>query len=213
LSSRHLFIAGATGAVGQTLVPLARAAGVEVTAHARPRSAGKLGPGASALLELDDPRLPEVMKGCTTVVQLIGTVRARFRAGDTYESSDIGTTRRLVEVARQVGVDHLVLLSSVGAGRPVGAYLKAKAKAEALVRAGGIPWTIVRPSAFEDRGGQRLPGARAVMRFLGLPKWELISLGELASAIVKVAVDRGPLHEVLEGRSLWDVVARAGELS
>jgi uncharacterized protein YbjT (DUF2867 family) len=142
------------------------------------------------------------------VVQLIGTVRARFTAGDTYESSDVGTTRLLVEAARRLGAVHLVLLSSVGAGRPVGAYLKAKARAEALVTGSGLPWTILRPSAFEDRGGKRLPGARAIIKFLGLPKWELISLHELSSALLKVAVERGPLYAVLEGRTLWDAVAR-----
>jgi uncharacterized protein YbjT (DUF2867 family) len=203
-------VAGATGAVGQTLVPLARGAGVPVVAHARPRSAQKLGPGEAAVLELEEPGLAAAMRGCTTVVQLIGTVRSRFSSGDTYETSDVGTTRRLVAVAREVGVDHLILLSSVGAARPVGAYLKAKARAEALVTGSGVPWTVLRPSAFEDRGGQRLPGARAVMRFLGLPKWELISLHELSTALLRVATARAPLQEVLEGRTLWDVVAREG---
>ncbi len=115
---------------------------------------------------------------------------------------------QVTTVAREVGVDHLILLSSVGAGRPVGAYLKAKARAEALVTGSGLAWTILRPSAFEDRGGQRLPGARAVMRFLGLPKWELISLHELSTALLRVACARAPLEAVLEGRTLWDVVAR-----
>ena len=108
--------------------------GVPVVAHVRPKSASsELAQGwpRKAVVELADPAaLGEAMRGSTTVLQLIGTMRKRFGAGDTYETSDIGTTRQLVEAAKGAGVDHLVLLSSLGAGRPVGAYLKAKAEAK-----------------------------------------------------------------------------------
>ncbi|MCI0572047.1 MAG: SDR family oxidoreductase, partial [Myxococcaceae bacterium] len=151
--SRQLFVAGATGATGRNVMRLALERGTPVVAHVRSRSA-QSGPAASwprkAVLELADaPALVEAMRGCTTVLQLIGTMRKRFSSGDTYETSDIGTTRQLVAAAKSAGVDHLVLLSSMGAGRPVGAYLKAKAEAERLVRESGLAWTIVRPPAFE----------------------------------------------------------------
>lgn len=207
LSPRRLFIAGATGAVGRVLVPMARAAGVSLVAHARPKSANKLD-GALAF-ELDDSKLVEAMRGCTTVVQLIGTMRKRFSSGDTYETSDIGTTRRLVEVARTTGVDHLILLSSVGAGTPRGAYLAAKARAEALVRESGVPFTILRPSAFEDREGLSMPGVRTLTRWLGLTRYQPIKVAELASALLRVALQRGPLGVELEGQPLWDVVEAA----
>ena len=94
------------------------------------------------------------MSECTTVVQLIGTMRKRFAQGDTYESSDVGTTRQLVAAATEAQIDHFVLLSSVGADKPMGAYLKAKAEAERIVFDSGIPWTVFRPSSF-DGGGHR----------------------------------------------------------
>jgi len=150
------------------------------------------------------------MRGCTTVLQLIGTMRSRFGAGDTYETSDIGTTRQLVEAAKASGVDHLVLLSSVGAGRPMGAYLKAKAKAEALVRESGIPFTILRPSAFTGTEERQVPGwAQSLTRALGLSRYQPIEVEDLARALLDVAVRRAPLGVALEGGSLWEVVARA----
>ena len=210
MEKRRVFVAGATGAVGQTLLPLAQRLRVDVLAHARPKSAGKVGHSEVAALELDDPKLVDAMKGCTTVVQLIGTMRKRFGAGDTYETSDIGTTRLLVDAARKTGtVDHVVLLSSVGAGRPVGAYLKAKAEAERLVTSSGLAWTIFRPSAFEDRDGVRVPGMRAITSALGLKKYQPITLRELAAGILDTAVHRRPVDAVLEGASLWAVVERA----
>lgn len=209
MSERRLFVAGATGAVGQVLLEQATKQHVDVLAHARPASASKLGQRPVAALELTDPKLPEVMRGCTTVVQLIGTMRKRFAAGDTYETSDIGTTRSLVEAAKACGtVDHLVLLSSVGAGSPMGAYLKAKAEAERLVTSSGIPFTIFRPSAFEDREGVHTAGFGAITRLLGLKKYQPIKLQQLAGAILKAAVDRAPLDKALEGAALWDLVPK-----
>lgn len=209
MSQRRLFVAGATGAVGHVVLELATKQKVDVLAHARPSSASKLGQRPGAALELNDPKLPEVMKGCTTVVQLIGTMRKRFAAGDTYETSDIGTTRSLVEAAKACGtVDHLVLLSSVGAGKPMGAYLKAKAEAERLVRESGIPFTIFRPSAFEDREGVHTLGFGALTRALGLKKYQPIKLQQLAFAILKAATDRAPLGAALEGAALWELVPK-----
>ncbi|MCC6333030.1 MAG: NAD(P)H-binding protein [Myxococcales bacterium] len=205
-----VFVAGATGAVGQVLLPCAERRGLEVRPHVRPASADRLSHPGKVVLELADPKLADALRGCTTVVQLIGTMKKRFAAGDTYETSDIGTTRQLVWAAKQAGVKHFILLSSVGAGSPVGAYLKAKAQAEALVRESGIPFTLFRPSAFEDRAGQRLPGARALTKLFGLTKYQPIRLEELASALVHVAAKGAPTGVALEGRSLWAVVEEAG---
>ena len=210
MSKRRLFVAGATGAVGQALMELALKRQVDVLAHARPKSAAKLGDRPVAAIELSDPKLVDAMRGCTTVVQLIGTMRKRFAAGDTYETSDIGTTRLLVDAAKACGtVDHLVLLSSVGAGRPMGAYLKAKAEAERLVTSSGIPFTVFRPSAFEDREGVNVFGMGAITRLLGLKKYEPIKVAQLAGAILFAATERAPLGACLEGASLWDVVAKS----
>jgi uncharacterized protein YbjT (DUF2867 family) len=212
MKPRRLFVAGATGAVGSSLIPLAARAGVPLVPHVRPKSADRLAHPDKAALELTDPGLADAMRGCTTVVQLIGTMRKRFSSGDTYESSDVGTTRLLVEAAKRAEVDHLVLLSSVGAGRPFGAYLKAKARAEALVRESGLAFTILRPSAFEDREGQAMPGARFVTSLLGLTSYQPITLAELASTLLLVAKERAPLGVALEGTPLWEQVAKAAPL-
>ena len=213
MKPRRLFIAGATGAVGRVLVPLADRHGIAVVPHVRPKSAATLTHSAKVAIELDDAAgLAKAMEGCSTVVQLIGTMKKRFAAGDTYESSDIGTTRSLVAAAKQAGVDHLVLLSSVGAGRPFGAYLQAKAKAEALVRESSIDFTVLRPSAFQDREGQSMPGARALTSLLGLTKYQPITLLELASALLQVSKERAPLGVALEGKPLWNVVNAAAPL-
>lgn len=210
MDARKLFIAGATGAVGRNVAKLAHERQIPHVAHLRP------GRDPSpyrnpAIFNLSDPvALDEALRGCTTVLQLIGSKRARFAQGDTYESSDIATTRQLVEASRRVGVDHFILLSSVGAGRPVGAYLKAKARAEALVTKSGVPYTIFRPSAFVGEGHRTFPGFDTLTRSLKLQTLRPIPVDALVRALLHVAMQRSPTEAVLEGRSLWEVVDAAG---
>jgi len=213
-SPRHLFVAGATGATGRNVMRQAIARGVPAAAHLRPQSASSELASAwpdKVLVDLSDSEaLVEKLRGVTTVLQLIGTMRKRFGSGDTYETSDIGTTRQLVEAAKRAGVDHVVLLSSVGAGRPVGAYLKAKAEAERLVRESGIPWTVVRPPAFEGEYHHVNPLLRALTRLPPLRNMRPIHLDQLAAVLLRASERRAPLNQVLEGDSLWAEVAAAG---
>lgn len=211
-SPRAVFVAGSTGATGRTLLRLADGRPLELRPHLRPATAARqTAPDPrAAVVDLEDAdALAAAVKGCTTVIQLIGTMRKRFASGDTYETSDIGTTRALVRAAKATGVDHFVLLSSVGAGRPIGAYLKAKATAEALVRDSGLRWTIFRPSAFEGEYHRPIPGARRLTRALGLRRYEPIRLEDLAGAMLYVIEHRLPLNEVLEGDALWQTVDAA----
>ncbi len=212
--SRHLFVAGATGATGRTLMRQALARGVPVVAHLRPKSASselaREWPRKAVVELTNEKALTEQMAGSTTVLQLIGTMRKRFASGDTYETSDIGTTRQLVDAAKLAGVDHLVLLSSVGAGRPVGAYLKAKAEAERLVRESGIPWTVVRPPAFEGEYHRPIPLMRTLTKLPLLRNMRPIHLEQLAAVLLRVAERKAPLNAVLEGDSLWAEVEATG---
>ena len=199
MKKRRVFVAGSTGAVGRTVVRLAAEAGLDVLAHARP----KPGREGAHVFELGETRaLDAALRSRTTVMQLVGTMRKRFDGGDSYASSDVGTTRLLVEAAQRVGVDHVVLLSSAGASRWMGPYLAAKAEAEALVRASGVPFTIVRPGFFEGEGHAAPPLSGAVSSVLGAWSFRPIAVADVARALLRIAVERAPLGRVVEGREL-----------
>ena len=209
MTPRKLFVAGASGATGRRVVSLAAEQGLAVLQHLRPKP-GRLASTTTAVFSLSDVEaLRAALQGCTSVLQLIGTTRQRFAAGDTYESSDVGTTRALVDASRETGIDHVVLLSSAGAGYPLGPYLRAKADAERLVKECTLPWTIFRPSAFISET-QRPPAAFAALtRALGLRRFEPIQLSLLAEGIVRCAKERAPLDTVLEGSDLFRWVSPA----
>ncbi len=228
----RVFVAGSTGATGVVLVPLLEARGHTVVPHVRPATATRHPMGAhphAAVLELDDtPSLQAALRGCDAVVSLIGTMRARFAAGDTYATSDVGTTRTLVNAARAADVPRFVLLSSLGADSGAGAYLRAKADAERIVRESGLAWTVVRPSALvspadgaEGSHGRRrtpgwLVGAGAVVARLPLVGgWvddvraipiEVVAHGIAQDLVESAASGSG---RILHGRDLWEIRAAA----
>jgi uncharacterized protein YbjT (DUF2867 family) len=230
-SPPRVFVAGATGAVGTVFLPKARAAGLRVRPHVRPQTAERhpLGQDPEAqIFDLTDAgRLQAAVAEVDAVVCLVGTTRARFDAGDTYESSDYRPVVDLVAAARQPPAGrHFVLLSSLGAREGMG-YLGWKWRAEEAVRQSGLDWTILRPSFFDSQatlaspsdgrprrppplvGGTlralgHLPGLRGMADDL-----RPISLDVLAQALVRLVRDRGPVGAVLTGRQIW---ALGGEL-
>ena len=220
-----LFIAGATGATGTVVVPKARAAGLRVIPHVRPKTAGKhpLGKDPDALIcDLsDEAALDKAMAGCDAIACLVGTTRHRFAQGDSYESSDYQPVIDLIESAKRAGgpAKYFILLSALGSRKGSG-YLGWKFRAEEAVRHSGLPFTMLRPSFFDSSGTGAQPSDGksrtpppiygGLMSLIGkLPglhdfaeRVRPISLDELADAIVKIAIARGPVGQVLEGDRL-----------
>lgn len=61
---------------------------------------------------------------------------------------DIAGTKRLLDAARAAGVSHVLYVSIVGIECNPFAYYQNKLKAEALVQASGVPWSIQRAAQF-----------------------------------------------------------------
>jgi len=218
----RIFVAGATRATGRVFIPRALAAGHDVVFHVRPQSADKspLGkdPRARVLDLADASALADAMAGCEAVISFVGTMRNRFKAGDTYESSDIGSTQQLVGGAKGAGATRFILLSSFGAGS-LGAYLQMKGKCEAIVKGSGLRWTVLRPSALVSpengaegtHGVRRSPlGASAVfgaMRALPGLAGFADDVRPIPIEVVCDATLRLLTHPrdsaILEGRDLW----------
>lgn len=183
------FVVGATGYVGRALIAELRRAGHGVVAHVRPGSPREaaLATFAAQGAEVDRTPLASPALGArlaalapTHIFLCHGTTKASAkREGlvDPYEAVDVGVTRAVVDAARGLaGADapRLVHLSSMGAGGR-GAYLAARGRAEALVRASGLPFTLCRapivtgPDRDEDRPLERIGAAafRVALAALG----------------------------------------------
>lgn len=63
-----------------------------------------------------------------------------------FEEANVAGTERLIKVAREAQVERFIFVSSLSAREPgLSAYGASKARAERLVEASGLDWTIVRP--------------------------------------------------------------------
>ncbi|MCZ8321251.1 MAG: NAD-dependent epimerase/dehydratase family protein [Novosphingobium sp.] len=137
-------VTGATGFVGQALLDRAAKAGLEVRALTR-REQPAL-PGVEWVRgDLDDrAALRRLCKGAEAAIHVAGVVNAPDPAG--FEAGNVTGTLNLIEAARKQGVPRLVHVSSLSAREPdLSVYGASKARAEKLVMASGIDWTIVRP--------------------------------------------------------------------
>jgi len=220
------FVTGATGFVGRVVVDRLAARGARVIAHVRPDSKkldewretfGAIG------VEVDTTpwergALTATLRrtGATHVFILIGTTRKQARSdevgGDIYEAVDFGLTRMLAEAAGETGTNpRIVYLSSVGASEGSrSAYLRARGRAEAAVRASGLPAVIARPSMIVsgEGGAQRddrrpMEKATAVLAdgllaVVGLvaarprARYRSTTPERLADALVRLGLDRPP---------------------
>jgi uncharacterized protein YbjT (DUF2867 family) len=213
---RQVFIAGATGYTGRVLVALvAKSPEWKPIAHVRAdsRRASILPPEVERR-EVDlanAAALISALAGCEAVVSLIGTTRAQFGPGISYETVDVGTTQALVAAARQAAVKRFVLVSSIGASETGVAYLRAKAAAEKIVRNSGLSWVIVRPSVIVGPGRQlpRIFAPAAVMlRYVpGLRRiaddYRPVHVETLAHAIFDAVKMRGAPGEIWSGKAVW----------
>lgn len=140
-------VTGATGFVGQSLLETAgRAGGLTLRALTRhpqrPRSGIEWVPG-----DLASPTvLAAMVQGAEAVIHIAGVTNTPDPA--VFESGNVAGTLAMIEATKAAGVSRFIHVSSLAAREPaLSLYGASKARAEKLVMASGLDWTIVRPPA------------------------------------------------------------------
>jgi uncharacterized protein YbjT (DUF2867 family) len=225
------FVLGATGFVGREVVRQLCVRGVKTFAHVRPdssklddwrRTFGELGAETDATA-WDVAALAARWRQLAPaqVYVLIGTTRAKAKTdqvqGDIYETVDLGLTKIAVDAARaSETTPRIVYLSSVGANAAAkSAYLRARGKAEDVVKTSGLPWVIARPSLItgerdEGRFGERAAGVvgDGVLAVVGAfggkqlrERYRSTTPDVLASALIRIG--EAPDHDkIVDGADL-----------
>lgn len=131
-------VAGATGNIGSLTVAALQAAGHDVVPISRAAGVDLLrGDGLDAAL--------------TGVNAVIDTTNCTATDRDEAVAWFGTATQNLLAAEERAGVGHHVLLSIVGVDRVDGnAHYAGKREQERLVTAGRVPWTIVRATQFHD---------------------------------------------------------------
>ncbi|MFZ9288730.1 MAG: SDR family oxidoreductase [Vulcanococcus sp.] len=163
----QLAVTGASGKTGWRVVQEALARGYQVRAIVRPDSQLPEGLSGAEVLRLelgDRPALESALRGCDALVIATGARPSIDLAGPL--KVDALGVRQQLQAAQAVGLQRLVLVSSLCAGRwwhPLnlfGLILVWKRLGEAWLEQSGLAVTVVRPGglkeAEDDLASQRL---------------------------------------------------------
>ena len=148
----RIVITGANSATGQAIARCASEQTAPVTLLAAVRSeraADEIRPllreGSCAVqISYDDPHsLDAAFRGASAVIHLAGILVER--PDSSYEQANVACARSVAEAAKRASVEKLVLVSATGADqKSSNRYYRTKGQAEALVRASGLCYTILR---------------------------------------------------------------------
>jgi NADH dehydrogenase len=143
-------VLGSTGFVGSRVAVRLAAEGLPHRLLAR-RTAGP----AKVHADLTQPEtLAPALEGCQVVVHCAAvTADRKERQRGEYEQVNAVGTRHLVQAARQVGVERIVLLNGLGTrkGRP-GSYMRTRWDMLEAVRGSGLGWVSPQPSILFGSG-------------------------------------------------------------
>ncbi|KPL69703.1 epimerase [Erythrobacter sp. SG61-1L] len=139
-------VTGATGFVGQAMLDEAARLGIPVRALTRkpqkPRKGVEWVKGDLASAKA----LAALVKGTEAVIHVAGVVNTPDPV--QFEIGNVAGTLAVVEATLKAGVPRFIQVSSLSAREPgLSAYGKSKRRAEKIVKASALDWTIVRPPA------------------------------------------------------------------
>jgi uncharacterized protein YbjT (DUF2867 family) len=184
--TRKFVLIGGSGLIGKKLAINLRGRGHEVTS-ASP---------SSGVNTITKQGLAEALAGAGVVVDVSNSPSFEDKAVlDFFETS----TRNILAAAKQAGVGHYVALSVVGTDRlPDNGYFRAKLVQENLIKAGTIPYSIVRATQFFEFMGaiaQSAAGDGAIR--LSSAAMQPIAADDVALALTEVAAGT-PLNRTVE---------------
>lgn len=177
-----VLVVGATGSIGRLAVAEALRAGHETRALVRdPARAGQLADGAHVVVGdlTDASTLRDAVEGVTGIVFTHGS----HGSADAAERVDYGAVRHVLGALADPA--RIALMTAVGVTKHTPGH-DWKRRGERLVRASGLPYTIVRPGWFDANATdeQRLVMLQGDTRWAGDPSDGAVSRAQIAQVLV-----------------------------
>ncbi len=154
--AKTILIAGATGQTGRLLTKDLLNRGHAVIALVRDGSDVSVLPDAVTLRQADLTDLqPGVCEGADVVIFAAGS--GSKTGPEMTEKVDRQGAMRLVDLAKDAGVERFVMLSAIGADQSdpsgdIAHYIKAKHDADEHLKASGLTYAILRPVRLTNHG-------------------------------------------------------------
>jgi uncharacterized protein YbjT (DUF2867 family) len=181
-----IVVAGGTGVVGSKLVDILRNRGHEVRIASR----------RSGVDVLTRQGLDEVMVGAEVVVDVLNSPSFDDEPAMKFFET---ASRNLLEAAAAEEVRHYLALSIVGCERlQANGYFRAKLAQEKLVKAGDVPYSLLRSTQFFEFLGAIVDAGLddGVVR-LAPARVQFIAAADVAAALADI-VERAPVNDTVE---------------
>jgi NADH dehydrogenase len=152
MTDSRVLVAGATGQLGRVITRQLLDAGVQVRALARNAAALAAFAPRAEIAAVDMRDLQKLTEACRGVDQIVATANNNMGQGPNSPSrTDLGAYQNLCAAARNTGVRRLVYVSYRGVAQDAAVDIfRIKWYIEDAIRRSGIPWVMLRPTAFMD---------------------------------------------------------------
>jgi uncharacterized protein YbjT (DUF2867 family) len=222
--TRQVVIAGGTGEVGKRLLAeLTLRPDLAVRALVRRLGSIAEAPNLEEIpFDYEDPTAYTALFAtpCDVLFITLGTTRAKAGSDAAFLRVDRDYPLRLISAMAMTNPEGRVgLVSSVGADKPRGLYLTAKAEVEAALEESDLAHAIARPSMLRSKRAEFrfleiafdhlfAPGILALGRWLfprsrGWWRWAPVQVREVAASLFQATMALCPReHRILEGPDL-----------
>jgi NADH dehydrogenase len=158
--------------------------------------------------------LTQVVRDVDAVVHLVAIPRD-VDGGQTLRLVNTEGTRNVLDAARAAGIRRFIHQGAMGVvDDPELHYASSKARAEALVTASGLDWTITKPSLLFGPGDGFFNILAGLVRMSpgivpitgsGLSRFQPLWIGDLATIVVRILADPSTIGRAYElgGPAYW----------
>ena len=189
-----ILITGASGSVGGTVLKTIVASGAKVSAMFRSEADAR-GVSTTAKTVIADFADKNSLRRAFKDVESLFLVCSPIPQLVEFESNAI-------EVAKESGIKHLVLNSSLGAGKWNKSFPKWHTEAERVLESSGVPYSIVRPNSFMQNitafFTQTIQTQDAFYSSMGKSRASFIDVQDIADVVVALLTSGKPENRAYE---------------
>jgi uncharacterized protein YbjT (DUF2867 family) len=145
--SRRVFIAGGTGYIGSSLIPILIERGHRVRVLVRPSSKAKL-PAACEVVSgnaLDANSYRQLIRPADTFIHLVGVPHPSPAKAAQFRAIDLVSAREAISTCAELNVQHFIYLSVAHPAPMMMDYIAVRVECEQMIEEHHLNSTILRP--------------------------------------------------------------------
>ncbi len=200
--STRVVLIGASGTIGQAVYRALVAANISVTCLGRTRP-DSVAPQSFEACDLSDSdAVTACLPADADYTAIISCIASRTGESTDAWAVDYGINQSVLTAAKSQGIGHYILLSAICVQKPQLGFQQAKLAFETKLKAAGVTYSIIRPTAFFKSLSGQVDRVRAGKPFLVFGNGQLtackpISDRDLADFIVSCIEDSQKYNTVL----------------